>query len=79
MLKVMETGIASSGYKKRPGVVSSLAIRLPLFSQGTLYDLAVELLQGGSLRPVLSSHFLLHIGIYSFLYIILFFQVVTLL
>ena len=74
MLKVMETGIASTGYKKRLGVVSCPAIRLHLFSQGTLYDLAIELLQGGSLRPVLSSHFLVHIGIHSFLYKNIFIQ-----
>ena len=59
--------------------MSSLAIRLPLFSQGTLYDLAVALLQGGSLRPVLSGHFLVHISIYSFLYKIILTQAVTLL
>ena len=59
--------------------MSSLAIRLKLFTQGTFHNLAVELLQGRSFRPFLSSQFLLHIGIYSFLYIIMFFQVVTLL
>ena len=79
MLKVMETSIASSVYKKRPGVVSCPAIRLHLFSQGTLYNLAIELLQSRSLRPVLSGHFLVHISIYSFLYKIILTQAVTIL
>ena len=59
--------------------MSSLAIRLNLFAQGTFNNLAIELLQGGALAPILSSHFLLHIGIYSFLYKIIISQVVTLL
>ena len=50
-----------------------------LFSQGTLYNLAIELLQSRSLRPFLSGHFLLHISIYSFLYKIILTQAVTLL
>ena len=78
-LRFRKTGIACKGHKKRPGVVSSLAIRLPLFSQGTLYNLAIELLQSRSLRPVLSGHFLVHISIYSFLYKIILTQAVTLL
>ena len=59
--------------------MSSLAIRLNLFAQGTFNNLAIELLQGGALAPILSSHFLLHIGIYSFLYKIILIQAVTLL
>ena len=81
-LRFRKTGIACKGHKKRLGVVSSPAIHpllCALFAQGTLYNLAIELLQSRSLRPVLSGHFLVHISIYSFLYKIILTQAVTIL